>query len=99
MAQETGHHVLDNLSEYLDGEAAAEWRAEIERHLASCVDCRVMVDTLRKTVAIYRELPQPELPAEARLRLYASLDLTEFLTPKWPDREQQDNHRLIGNGR
>ena len=82
MAKEICHHLLDGLSEYLDGEAAAEVCAEIERHLAGCADCRVLVDTLRKTVAVYRELHQPELPAEARLRLYTSLDLTDFLTPK-----------------
>jgi len=81
MAQETCRHLLDDLSDYLDGEAAAEVCAEIERHLAGCVDCRVVVDTLRKTVAVFRELPQPELPVETRRRLYTSLDLTEFLTP------------------
>ena len=78
MAQETGHHVLDNLSDYLDGEAAPE----IERHLAECAGCRALIDTLRKTVSVYRELPRPEFPADARRRLYASLGLTEFLTPK-----------------
>ena len=82
MAKETCQHLLDDLSDYLDGEAVAEVCAEIERHLAGCVDCRVMVDTLRKTVAVYRDLPQPELPAEARRRLYTSLDLAEFITPK-----------------
>jgi anti-sigma factor RsiW len=82
MAKETCRHLLDDLSDYLDGEAAAEVCAEIERHLAGCADCRVVVDTLRKTVAVYRELPQPELPVEARRRLYTFLDLTEFLTPQ-----------------
>jgi len=75
-------HLLDSLSDYLDGAASAELCAEIESHLAGCTDCRVVVDTLRKTVALYHELPQPELPSEARLRLYKSLDLSEFLTPK-----------------
>jgi hypothetical protein len=42
----------------------------------------VVVDTLRKTVALYHEVPQPELPPEARLRLYQSLDLSEFLNSK-----------------
>ena len=72
-------HLLENLSDYLDGEASAELCAEIERHLDGCSDCRVVVDTLRKTVSLYHELPQPELPPEARLRLDKSLDLGEFL--------------------
>jgi anti-sigma factor RsiW len=75
-------NLLENLSDYLDGAASAELCAEIERHLDGCTDCRVVVDTLRKTVALYHELPQPELPPEARLRLYKSLDLSEFLNSK-----------------
>jgi len=75
-------HLLSGLSEYLDGEASADLCAEIERHLAECADCRVLVDTLRKTVSLYRELPRPEMPAGARERLYTSLDLAELLAPK-----------------
>jgi anti-sigma factor RsiW len=75
-------HLLENLSDYLDGAASADLCAEIERHLESCADCSVVVDTLRKTIMLYHELPQPELPTEARLRLYKSLDLSEFLTSK-----------------
>ena len=75
-------HLLENLSDYLDGAASAELCAEIERHLEGCADCSVVVDTLRKTITLYHELPQPELSTEARWRLYKSLDLSEFLTSK-----------------
>lgn len=75
-------HLLGDLSLYLDGEASAGLCAEIERHLADCENCRVVVDTLRKTVHLVRDLPQPQLSAQARERLYASLDLAEFLSPK-----------------
>jgi anti-sigma factor RsiW len=79
MEHENCHHLLDDLSDFLDGEASAEVCAEIERHLAGCENCRVMVDTLRKTIVLYRDLPQPELPQDARQRLYRSLDLESFL--------------------
>jgi anti-sigma factor RsiW len=82
MATAQCQHLLENKSVYLDGEASAELCAEIERHLNGCPDCRVVVDTLRKTVALYHELPQPELSPEARLRLYKSLDLSELLASK-----------------
>lgn len=68
-------HLLGELSDYLDGEASAEFCAEIERHLADCEDCRIVVDTLRKTVLLYHDLPQPGLPPDARERLYKALDL------------------------
>lgn len=80
MPDEHCRHLLDELSDYLDGAASAEMCAEIERHLASCADCRVVVDTLRRSIELYHTLPQPGLPAAARERLYKSLDLAEFLT-------------------
>lgn len=72
-------HLLHDLSLYLDGEASAALCAEIEQHLRECDNCRVMVDSLEKTVYLYQHLPQPELPDDVRERLYKKLDLTEFL--------------------
>jgi anti-sigma factor RsiW len=75
-------HLLGDLSAYLDGEASANLCAEIERHMAECENCRVVVDTLRQTVRLYARLPQPGLPEGARERLYKSLNLSELLTPR-----------------
>jgi len=72
-------HLLEALSDFVDGEASEALCAEIERHLAGCDDCRVVVDTLRQTVKLYRGLPQPVLSPEARGRLYRSLDLVDYL--------------------
>jgi predicted anti-sigma-YlaC factor YlaD len=73
--------LLDGLSDYLDGAAPGELCAEIERHLAECHKCRVVVDTLRKTVTLYHQLPQLQMPAQVRERLYKRLDLAEYLPP------------------
>ena len=72
-------HLLGALSDYVDGEASPALCAEIETHMAGCDDCRVVVDTLHKTIDLYRTLPQPELPTGLRERLYASLDLQAYL--------------------
>ena len=79
MDKATCRHLLADLSDYIDGDVSPEMCAEIERHLAGCADCRAVVDTLRKTVLLYHDLPRPDLPADARQRLYKTLDLTEFL--------------------
>lgn len=79
MEHQDCRHLLDDLSSYLDGEASAIVCAEIEQHLQECADCRVLVDTLRKTVYLYRSLPQPAMPHQLRSRLYKKLDLTEFM--------------------
>ncbi len=81
MANPTCHDLLDGLSDYLDGEASTELCAEIERHLAECGKCRIVVDTLRQTVTLYRRLPKPVMPARARERLYKRLDIAEYLPP------------------
>lgn len=77
MAHEQCKHLLADLSDYLDGEAAESVCAEIERHLADCEDCRAVVDTLRKTIYLYRQMPQPTLSDDARARLIAALSLDD----------------------
>jgi len=67
--------LLKELSEYIDGELDESLCAEIERHLNECGNCRVMVDTLRKTIILYRETGHQDIPPEARQRLYAVLEL------------------------
>lgn len=77
---ENCHHLLAELSSYLDGEAEAQICAEIERHLAGCDNCQVVVDTLRKTVSLYQvQQTEPELPSDVRQRLYARLKLDDLL--------------------
>jgi anti-sigma factor RsiW len=67
--------MLGTLSDYVDGELETQFCAEIERHMATCGNCRAVVDTLRKTVYLYREHGHEQVPEEARDRLYATLHL------------------------
>ncbi len=73
--------LLGSLSEYVDGALQAELCAEIERHLAECDNCRIVVNTLRKTVELYKETGQEgeSLPKDVRQRLFYRLNLEEFL--------------------
>jgi anti-sigma factor RsiW len=69
--------LLTQLGDYIDGELEAVLCAEIERHLADCDDCRVLVDTTRKTVLLYRQHSQQsqvELPKDVASRLWQALD-------------------------
>ena len=80
MAHENCQHLLAELSDYIDGEATDAMCAEIERHLAGCADCRAVVDTLRKTIYLYRTLPPPALPESTRARLITALTFDEAPT-------------------
>ncbi len=79
MNPEQCRQLLGSLAAYLDGEASEALCVEIEHHLEDCENCRVVVNTLRKTVELVRDLPQPDLPEGARERLYKSLDLADHL--------------------
>lgn len=67
--------MLGCLSDYLDGELDPSVCEEIERHMAECGNCRIMVDTLRKTIILYREHGHEPVPDDAKERLYAVLHL------------------------
>jgi anti-sigma factor RsiW len=77
-------HLLGSLSPYVDGELEAELCAELEQHLKDCEDCQIVVDSLRKTVYLYRAASQatPAVPDDVRQRLYHCLDLDEFVEQK-----------------
>lgn len=70
--------MLGDLSRYVDGEAEEALCDEIERHMAECEDCRIVVDTLTKTVKLYQEHGRTEMSGEARQRLFVALDLDDF---------------------
>ncbi len=73
-------YLLDSLSDYIDGALSLELCDEIERHMADCDNCRIVVDSLRKTIYLYHETAAPRaVPDEVRARLYRRLDLEEFL--------------------
>lgn len=79
MNEHNCQELLGALSDYVGGEASAAICEEIEQHMAGCPNCRVVIDTLRKTIDLYRELPKPDMPDGVRERLFLSLDLDNLL--------------------
>jgi anti-sigma factor RsiW len=65
--------VILELSSYLDEELDASARIELELHLKKCEDCRVVVDTTRKTIEIYCNAEPVPLPKDVSDRLHAAL--------------------------
>jgi predicted anti-sigma-YlaC factor YlaD len=80
MDHENCQDLLGSLSEYIDGGLGEEICAEIERHLADCENCRIVIDTLKKTVYLYHcAAEDPEVPSGVRNRLLQRLDLNELI--------------------
>lgn len=75
---ESCRRYIGTLSEYVDGTLDEELCREIEAHMETCENCRVVVNTLAKTVALYHRLPSPEMPHGVKERLYKVLDIGQF---------------------
>lgn len=71
-------HLLSQLSDYVNGELGKTMCAEIERHLAGCDNCRIVVDTLRHTVELYQTQGRDPIPGDVQERLYKVLNLQDF---------------------
>ena len=65
--------MLGELSDYLDGDLGAELCRQLETHLASCPNCRIMLDSLTKTVRLFREDREEPLPEELKSTLRNAL--------------------------
>jgi len=72
--------LLHEMSDYIDGQLQVELCAELERHIQTCENCRVVVNTLRKTIELYEQVTPPaELPDAVRERLFTRLQLVDFI--------------------
>ena len=66
--------LLGGISDYLDGSASEALCEEIRRHMEGCANCRVVVDSTRRTISLYKgdDLVQ-ELTPDFQARLHGSL--------------------------
>jgi predicted anti-sigma-YlaC factor YlaD len=79
----TCKELLTSIGDYVDGDASQELCQEIERHISKCENCRVVVDTLNKTIYLYHASAQEtEVPADVRGRLFETLKLDDFTKRK-----------------
>jgi len=69
----TCNQFLDELSEYLDETTAGEARQKLEQHVSECPNCWVMVDTTKKTIAIYKGMEPEPLSEKLHSRLMTAL--------------------------
>lgn len=75
--------LLGSLSEYIDGGLSPELCQEIEKHLAGCENCRVVLNTTKRTIdLVHTSAEKPDLPDEVRERLFKRLRLDDYLKPK-----------------
>ena len=69
----TCEELLTYLSDYIDQNLDEELTAEAQEHLATCQNCRVVLDTTQQTIFLYRQQGQRQIPAARRQRLFSQL--------------------------
>jgi len=65
--------VIHELTSYLDGVLDSRMQGDLELHLSRCTDCRIVVDTCRKTIQIFCHSEPVPLPEDVRDRLHTAL--------------------------
>jgi len=71
--------LLGSLSEYIDGELPPELCKEIEKHLEGCDNCRVVLNTTRRTIDLVQIPTEESVPKDVRERLFKRLNLDDYL--------------------
>lgn len=66
--------IIGQLSDYLDGNASAEMREKIERHLRGCRRCSAVYDSTRKMLVIMGDEEVFEVPEGYGARLHSFVD-------------------------
>lgn len=69
----TCEELLQYLSDYIDQNLDGRLTTEAQEHLATCHNCRVVLDTTQKTIFLYREQGKRTIPANRRRRLFNQL--------------------------
>lgn len=67
------HELVRIINQYVDEEIDPSVCEQFEAHMADCHPCQVVVDSLRKTIKLYQDEREVELPAAFRERLQATL--------------------------
>jgi anti-sigma factor (TIGR02949 family) len=65
---------LEELSEFLDDTVDPGLKQRLQEHMNECPNCYVIVDTTRRTLAVYRGGGEQPVPEEVRRRVWSVLD-------------------------
>ncbi len=77
--------LLGSLSAYIDRELAPALCEELEKHLGECENCRVVLNTTKRTIElVHSPVEKGDLPEDVRERLFKRLNLDDYLNSK-PD--------------
>ena len=62
--------ICDNL----DADPDSEKCREVLKHLETCADCAALLDSVKKTVLLYKSTPTPRVPTATHKRLVRAIN-------------------------
>jgi len=65
--------LLHYLSDYIDNNLDDDLVAEAQEHLATCHNCKVILDTTQQTIALMLQQEKRVIPAHNRKKLFNQL--------------------------
>ena len=65
---------LRELNEYLDESVDAASKQHWQEHIDACPNCFVIVDTTKRTLAVYKGVDEQEVPDDVRTKVWKALD-------------------------
>lgn len=66
------------ICENLDADMKSARCRAIKQHLNSCTDCEAYLDSLKKTILLYKNESEPTIPTRTKQRLHKIIDITIF---------------------
>jgi len=80
MTQLDCKEVLEQISNFIEGEIPEALVKELEAHIQTCNRCRIVLDTTQKTIFLYHcHADDQKAPGDAVEHLYHTLNLDDFL--------------------
>ena len=65
---------LRELNDYLDESIDPATKQHWQQHIDECPNCYVIVDTTKRTLAVYKGVNEQAVPEEVRSRVWKALD-------------------------
>ena len=64
---------LSQLTDYFDGQISPELLEEVRTHLGECSHCRVVLNTTRQTIEVYRDNEIYNISEDLREQLHSAI--------------------------
>ena len=78
----TCEDLLKMLNDYVDGDIDPSFCSTFEEHMKGCDPCKVVVDSIRNTIRLYKDEGVVEIPIKFREKLHMTL------RQKWQEKKR-----------